>query len=102
VQHLFACCVIEIKKMDDAVVTFLKRIIHTISLLLVWLMINSTAGIMYGYGFFDKGVQLGNILFYLWFFISGSLLYIHLHKKWKEPLDFYNEQNQTNYNNNIH
>ncbi|MFY7652193.1 MAG: hypothetical protein ACOVQE_05800 [Chitinophagaceae bacterium] len=86
--------------MDEAVVIFLKRIVHTLSLLLVWLMINSTAGIMYGYGFFDNGVQLGNILFYIWLLVSGPLLYKHLYKKWKQPLDFYNQHNQANYQEN--
>jgi hypothetical protein len=48
---------------------------------------NSTAGIMYGYAFWEKKMKLGNVIFYIWFIISLALLLWYMIRLWKKPLN---------------
>jgi len=73
--------------MEPEVKEFLRRIIVTLSTGLLWMLINSTAGIMYGYAFFDDGVGLGNIIFYIWFLASLALFLWFLYKLWTKPIE---------------
>lgn len=60
-------------EMEKEVKDFFKRIIQTISLGLLWLLINATAGIMYGHMFIDKKPTLGKYQYGIKFllFLSG-------------------------------
>lgn len=73
--------------MEPEVKEFLRRIIMTLSLGLLWMLINSTAGIMYGYAFFDNGLRVGNILFYIWFLASLAVLIWYMYKLWTKPIE---------------
>lgn len=61
---------------------------NTISLGLLWMVINSTAGIMYGLAFAGEHISMGNVLFYIGF--AGSLIaYLWwVIRIWKKPIDF--------------
>ncbi len=74
--------------MEPEVAAFLKRILTTIGIVLFWLGINSTAGIMFGYAFFENGVQIGNILFYVWLLTSLPIVFLWLRKMWSEKIEF--------------
>jgi len=74
--------------MEPGVRTFLLRIVNTISLGLLWLVINSTVGIMHGWAFPEKTFRWGNGLFYFWLLSSGIFLFWWLRKTWKKPIDF--------------
>lgn len=74
--------------MEPAARAYLIRIINTLSVGLIWLVINSTAGIMYGWAFPKEKISLGNILFYVWLAISFAGLLIYIIKLWSKPLDF--------------
>ncbi len=74
--------------MDPEVAAYLKRILNTIGILFFWMCINIAFGIMYGYAYFEQGLHIGNILFYLWLLISTPLVIWYLRKIWKEQVHF--------------
>ena len=69
--------------MEPDVRDFLLRIVNTISMGLVWLLVNMSVGIYYGFAFFEDKPSLGNYIFYVWFILSMVLLLRYLKKKWK-------------------
>lgn len=74
--------------MEPEVAAFLKRILTTIGIVLFWMGINSTAGIMFGYAFIDDKIKLGNILFYIWLIIGSPFVFFWLRKMWSEKIEF--------------
>ena len=56
--------------MEPEVREFLKRVVWSISIVLLYMIINSTAGIMGGWLFFDRLPTLGNYIYYIW--LAGS------------------------------
>ncbi|MEP7253018.1 MAG: hypothetical protein ABI683_11585 [Ginsengibacter sp.] len=65
--------------------SFLKKILSSISITLIWLLINSTVGIGFNYAFFEGTPTMANYIFYAWFCISFFLLLYYLLKKWNFP-----------------
>ena len=53
------------------------------SIVLLWLLINEMLGIYLEWAFFDDGISLVNIIFYLWFLASFIFVVYYLIKKWK-------------------
>jgi hypothetical protein len=74
--------------LEPNIFAFLKRIINTMAYVLLWLAINSTAGIMYGWGFVETSFGLGNAIFYVWLVTSFCFLRLLLKKMWRKPLHF--------------
>lgn len=74
--------------MEPKILTYLKRIIKTLVVGLVWMAINVRFGIMDNYAFFENKISTGNIVFYVWFLISLSFIVYYIYKTWKEPLNF--------------
>ncbi len=71
-------------EMEQDAADFLKRIVWSITAGLVYLVVNSTAGIMYGLFFFEHRPGLGNYLFYFFVLLSTLLLLWLLIKWWKK------------------
>jgi uncharacterized membrane protein YpjA len=72
--------------MEPGIREFFKRLVTSISLLVLWMIVNMVIGIKYGYAFFENKIQLSNIIFYVWIvasFIALIFLYI---KIWKKPI----------------
>jgi len=69
--------------MEPEMSEFLIRIVHTISMGLVWMLVNMTIGIYLGFAFFETKPSLGNYLFYAFFLISLGFLIRYFIKKWK-------------------
>jgi hypothetical protein len=69
--------------MEPEVRAFLLLIVNTISMGMVWLLLNMTLGIYFNFAFFEESPSLGNMLYYI--FLPGSLvlLILYLRKKWK-------------------
>ena len=74
--------------MEPGVREYLIRIVNTLSLSLLWMAINTTAGIMYDYAFIHEQITAGNILFYIWFIASLTALLWWVIKVWSKPIDF--------------
>jgi ABC-type anion transport system duplicated permease subunit len=69
--------------MEPEVRDFLVRILQTISMSMVWLLVNMSFGIYFGFAFFEQAPTLWNIIFYLWFLASFAALIYYFKKKWK-------------------
>lgn len=69
--------------MEPEVRAFLARISQTIGVVVLWMFINSTIGIKFGWAFFDDHVTTGNIIFYLWLAVSLGLMIWLLVRLWK-------------------
>ena len=69
--------------MEDETRDFLVRIATSISVGVLWLLINSTVGIGFGFAFFDVKPGIGNYIFYVWFIGSFIALIIYYRRKWK-------------------
>lgn len=69
--------------MEPDVKEFLIKIVQSISMGLLWLLINMSIGIYYGFAFFEQAPSTGNYLYYVGFLLSLFLLVLYLKKKWK-------------------
>lgn len=72
--------------MEPELREFFRRIIQTVSVGLIWLMINSTAGIMFEYAFIQGKISTGNILFYAWLLVSGALILRYFIRLWRTKI----------------
>ncbi len=69
--------------MEEETRAFLVRIMQTISLVLLWMMVNVFIGIYKGFAFFEDRPDWTNYLYYVFFIGSFVILLIHLKRKWK-------------------
>ena len=68
--------------MEDETRVFLVRIANTVSIVLLWMMVNVFTGIYLEFGFFEGSPSLQNILYYIFFLSTFTFLILHLKKKW--------------------
>jgi hypothetical protein len=68
---------------EPEVKRYLKKVLNSLFIGLLWLLINSTLGIYFELGFVDGKVAIGNILFYLWLVASIVLLLWYYYRTWK-------------------
>jgi len=72
--------------MEPQLLQFLNRIMRTIGLGVLWMIVNSTIGLMWGYAYVGNHWQLGNMVYYIFLLLSLiGLLYI-LYKIWRHPI----------------
>lgn len=69
---------------DPEVKKYLRKVIQTISLGLLWLMTGVTAGIYFELGYTNGKPVTGTILFYTAMAVSLLLLIRYLYKMWKK------------------
>lgn len=69
--------------MEDETREFLVKIMQTISIVLLWMMLNVFAGLYKGLAFFDDSPRWYNYLYYVFFVGSLVALIIHLKRKWR-------------------
>ncbi len=70
--------------MEPEIKDFLKRVVWSISIGIVYLIINSSIGIAGNWLFFDETPTLGNYIFYAWLLASTAGLIVVLYKWWKK------------------
>ena len=70
-------------EMEPDARNFLVKILTSISVGLLWLLVNSTIGIGLNYAFFENTPSLTNWIFYAW--LVGSLIWLifYFRRKWK-------------------
>jgi hypothetical protein len=73
--------------MEPGIREFFKRIVTTLSLLILWMMINLTIGIKYNCAFFETKIHWYNIVFYVWLITSFIALTWFCIKIWKKPIE---------------
>lgn len=62
---------------------FLLLIVQTISMAMLWMLVNMTAGIYFNLAFFEGSPSVANIVYYIFFLITFVLLITYFRKKWK-------------------
>lgn len=69
-------------KWEDDIRGFLVLIVQTLSMIILFIMVNLTLGLFFNLAFFEGNIGLKNILYYL--FLLGSLIFVarYIHKKW--------------------
>jgi len=71
-------------QMEDDAKRFLKRIVWSLSLGLLWLFINLGIGIYNGWMVPEKNIRTGNIIFYIWMAVSlGAMIWAN-YRIWKD------------------
>ncbi|MDR3713398.1 MAG: hypothetical protein P4L51_11315 [Puia sp.] len=70
--------------MEPEVRDFLKRIVLSICLGLIWLILNMTAGIYLGWLFVRGRLSAGNIVYYCFFLVSLALLIRFYLRTWQK------------------
>lgn len=65
---------------------FLKRIIQTVSMGILFLLIHMTIGLYLNWAFFEGRPHIGNILYYLFFLASFAGLIYFYYRLWKGKL----------------
>jgi hypothetical protein len=73
--------------MEPEIREFLLRVAKTVFMGLLWMMVNSTIGIMFDLAFIHENISIFNIIFYVWFLITLALLVWYYVRLWKKPLD---------------
>ncbi|CAN5839848.1 hypothetical protein BH10BAC2_BH10BAC2_34720 [soil metagenome] len=72
--------------MEPEIREFLRRISLSLGIGIMWMIMNSTLGIMFDFAFIHDKISLGNILFYIWFILSfGLMIWLYM-RLWKKPL----------------
>lgn len=74
--------------MEPKIVIYLKRIVKTISIIIVWFIINARWGITNNCAFFEGKIKTENILFYAWFIISLCVILFIFYKIWNKDIGF--------------
>ena len=69
--------------MEPDVKNFLSKIVTSLSVGLLWLLVNSTIGIRFNFAFFENKPTIGNYIFYVWFLVSLFFLIKFYRKIWK-------------------
>ncbi|MEI7589140.1 MAG: hypothetical protein WCJ68_06565 [Chitinophagia bacterium] len=72
--------------MEPKLLQFLNRIMRTIGLGVLWMTLNSTIGIMWGYAYVQATWHLSNILFYSFLVLSFTGLLYVLYRLWCHPI----------------
>lgn len=67
---------------------YLQRIMRSIGITILWMSLNSTIGIMFGYAYIGTSIYLSNVLFYIFLITSLVGLIYTLYRIWKTPIGF--------------
>lgn len=71
-------------QMEEDASRFLKRIVWSLSSVLVWMFINLGLGMYNGWMIPDHRIGIGNIIFYIWMAVSLAIVLWINYKIWKE------------------
>ena len=72
--------------MEPEVRDFLVKVAKSLSIAVLWMLVNMTLGIFFDLGFIHTTISFANILFYVFFLSSLTALVWYLLKLWKENL----------------
>jgi len=72
--------------MEPEIREFLLRVSKTVFMGLLWMVVNSTIGIMFDLAFIHERISIFNIIFYVWFLITLAFLLWYYVRLWKKPL----------------
>jgi len=65
---------------------FLRRILQTVSMGMLFLLTHMTFGLYLNWGFYDEHISIGNIIYYIFLLASfGGLLYYY-YRLWRKRI----------------
>ena len=70
-------------EMEPEAVEFLKRIVQTVSVGLLFLFLHMTVGLYFNWAFFEGSPRIGNIIYYIVFLASLAGLIYFYYRLWK-------------------
>lgn len=70
--------------MEPEIKDFLRRIVATIVLGLLWLMVIMTLGFYFDLLPIYGRIRIGNVIFYLFLFVSGFFYFRWLYRTWRK------------------
>ena len=73
-------------EMEPEAIAFLKRVMQTVSVTMLFLLLHMTAGIYFNWAFFEGSPRIGNIIYYIIFMGSLAGLIYFYYRLWKEHL----------------
>ncbi len=74
--------------MEDEAKIFLITIVQTVSLLILWMLVNIIIGIKLKLGLFEGTPSFKNYVYYIVFIVSFFFLLKYFIKKWKKVKTF--------------
>jgi len=77
--------------MEPEIREFFKRIVSSLSLLILWMIINLTLGIKLNFAFIEAKIRWYNIAFYVWLMASLAVLIWLCLKIWQKPIENLND-----------
>ena len=72
--------------MEPEAQEFLKRIVQTVSVGMLFLLLHMTFGLYLNWGFFEGAPTIGNIIYYIVFLASLAGLIYFYYRLWKGKL----------------
>ena len=69
--------------MEPEVKNFLKKIVSSVFMALLWLILNSILGIYFNLLFIETKISIGNIICYIIFVASLAVLILFYYRTWK-------------------
>lgn len=72
--------------MEPETQDFLKRIVQTVSVGMLFLLLHMTFGLYLNWGFFEGSPTIGNIIYYIVFLASLAGLIYFYYRLWKGKL----------------
>jgi hypothetical protein len=69
--------------MEPEVMDFLKKVLQSVFMGLLWMMTNMTIGIFFGLLFINEKISAGNIIFYIFFIVSLAWIIRFYYRTWK-------------------
>jgi ABC-type dipeptide/oligopeptide/nickel transport system permease subunit len=76
-------CSLSFNSMEPEVKVFLIAIVQSISMMLLWMMLNSYFGIKLGLLFAENGTGIWNIIYYVLAIASFAWVIRYIFRKWK-------------------
>ncbi|HMO32778.1 MAG TPA: hypothetical protein PKE63_09630 [Lacibacter sp.] len=65
---------------------FLKRVLQTVSMGMVFLLLHMTFGLYFNWAFFEGSIRTGNVVYYVIFLASLAGLIYYYYRLWKGRL----------------
>jgi hypothetical protein len=71
---------------EPEVKDFLKRVLQTVSMGMLFLIVHMTFGLYLNWGFFEEQMTMGNLIYYIFFVGSLLGLLYYYYRMWKSHL----------------
>jgi phosphatidylglycerophosphate synthase len=71
---------------EPEVKDFLRRVMQTVSVGMLFLLIHMTFGLYLNWGFYEGQISIGNIIYYIFLLTSFAAMIYYFYQLWKDRL----------------